>query len=224
METIQYLGWATAAIVILIELILIFNLITNKSSKLQYFIKDISAQESISKTPYSYSRSQLIWWTMIVITCFSIQFAITGEIDGVMNNTALILIGISAGTTLAGRVIDNSQQTNVATTATHQDEPSEGFWMDILSDQNGVSIHRFQAVIFNLVFGFAFIVQFINSVAGAKLGTAIPLPEFGETALGLIGLSSGTYTALKFNENLSKSTTSTTNQNTNTTTQKEVQS
>jgi len=206
MEIAEYLGWATASIVILIELILIFKLITNKHSKLQYLIKDMSDQEGVSLTPYSYSRSQLIWWTVIVITCFSIQFAVTGEIAGVMNKTALILIGISAGTTLAGRVIDNSHQTNPTITSVHQDEPSEGFWMDILSDQNGVSIHRFQAVIFNIVFGFAFVVQFIDSLTGAKMGTAIQLPIFGETALGLIGISSGTYTALKFNENLSKST------------------
>ncbi len=210
METIQYLGWSVTAIVIIIELVLIANLITNKNSKLQFLIKDNSAQEALNKKPYSYSRSQLIWWTIIVITCFSVQFAYTGEIDGVMNKTALILIGISAGTTLAGRVIDNSQQTNPNTATTHQDDPSEGFWMDILSDQNGVSIHRFQAVIFNLVFGFAFVAQFVESLSGAKIGTAIPLPEFGETALGLIGLSSGAYTALKFNENLGKNNASTT--------------
>ena len=73
--------------------------------------------------------------------------------------------------------------------------------MDILSDQNGVSIHRFQALLFNISIGIAFIVQFIGSMKAATAGQTIPLPELDQATLGLLGISSGTY-ALKFNENL----------------------
>ncbi len=195
------LGWIAAGIVILIEIIFIFDVAFNKKSKLRPIIKDSSSQEDVNKKPYSFSRTQLLWWTVIVITCFVINMAITGNIDGIIVGSSLVLLGISAGTTLAGRVIDNSQSD--ASDQTHQDEPSEGFWMDILSDQNGVSIHRFQALLFNISIGIAFIVQFIASMKSATTGQVIPLPELDQASLGLLGISSGTYAALKFNENLS---------------------
>lgn len=213
--TSEIVRWISAGIVILMELVLLFNLFMNKGSKLQRLIKDISAQEEIKDASYSWSRTQLMWWTFIIITCFVIDIALTGAVDGIMNNTCLTLLGISAGTTVAGRVIDNSQG-NDASVALHQDHPSEGFWMDILSDQNGVSIHRFQAVLFNIAFGFAFISQFINSIPATNvLGSVIQLPAFDSATLGLIGISSATYVTLKFNENLgSKSGTSTANSGT----------
>lgn len=196
----EIIRWIAAGIVILLELTLLFNLFTNKNSKLQVLIKDVSTQESIRDASYSYSRSQLLWWTMIIITCFILDFALTGVAEGVMNNTTLVLLGISVGTTVAGRVIDNSQG-NDPSVDMHQNTKSEGFWMDILSDQNGVSIHRFQSVLFNIAFGMAFISQFVDSMPG-EVGTAIQLAEFDSTTLGLIGLSSAAYATLKFNENL----------------------
>jgi hypothetical protein len=189
--------------------VLLFNLFMNKSSKLQMLIKDISAQEEIRKASYSYSRTQLMWWTFIVITCCVVDIALTGEANGIMNTTSLTLIGISAGTTVAGRVIDNSQS-NDNSVSMHQDHPSEGFWMDILSDQNGVSIHRFQALLFNIAFGFAFISQFITSIPADPFGVALALPTFDSTTLGLIGISSATYVTLKFNENLGSSSSTST--------------
>ncbi len=225
--TSEFVRWVAAGLVILIELVLLFNLFMNKDSKLQRLIKDTSTQEKIRDASYSYSRSQLMWWTFIVISCFVVDMAITGAANGIMNNTALTLIGISAGTTVAGRVIDNSQG-NDASVSMHQDHPSEGFWMDILSDQNGVSIHRFQAVLFNIAFGFVFIAQLIQKMQEycqdhaaihklatitteqvAKIAQIIQLPTFDSTTLGLIGISSATYVTLKFNENLSKKPTPT---------------
>jgi hypothetical protein len=202
-EIEQIIRWIAAGIIILIEVIVLFNLFTNKSSKLQVLIKDMSAQEEIKDMSYSYSRSQLFWWTIIVLTCFAIDMAMTGASNGIMNSTALTLLGISAGTTVAGRVIDNSQSSDPSVEM-HQDSKSQGFWMDILSDQNGVSIHRFQAVLFNIGFGVAFISQFISNIPDhITLGVAVPFADFDNTTLGLIGLSAGTYATLKFNENLS---------------------
>lgn len=205
--TNEIIRWVAAGIIILIELVLLFTLLGNKDSPYQVLIKDQSTQESIRDSSYSYSRSQLLWWTLIIMTCFAVDFALTGAANGIMNNTALTLLGISAGTTVAGRVIDNSQS-NDASITPHQNEKSEGFWMDILSDQNGVSIHRFQSVLFNIGFGVAFISHFIDNIPTTiTFGTAIPFANFDSTTLGLIGLSSATYATLKFNENLSKKST-----------------
>lgn len=68
------------------------------------------------------------------------------------------------------------------------DRISEGFILDILSDANGVSFHRFQIATWTLVLGIIFGVQVFR-----ELG----MPQFSETLLGLMGLSAGTYVTLK---------------------------
>jgi len=84
--------------------------------------------------------------------------------------------------------------------------PSEGFLQDILSDKYGISIHRFQAFIFNLVFGLWFIyktvvnLKGITTSASGQVVNAI-IPVFSTNNLILLGLSAGTYAALKLTEN-----------------------
>ena len=87
-------------------------------------------------------------------------------------------------------IIDTSQKQSG--TPRHQDSDSQGFMTDILSDESGINVHRLQAVIFNVLFGITFI---------ANLWTHGKFPEFNSSELGLIGLSSGAYLAMKTNEN-----------------------
>lgn len=68
---------------------------------------------------------------------------------------------------------------------------SEGWWVDILSDANGVSFHRFQLAAFTVVLGAVFILGVYDDLA---------MPEFNTTLLGLLGLSAGTYLGLKVPE------------------------
>ena len=68
---------------------------------------------------------------------------------------------------------------------------SRGFWRDLLWDEGGVSLHRFQIVVWTLVLG----VIFVASVFGE-----LAMPEFSATLLGLMGISSGTYLGFKFPE------------------------
>jgi hypothetical protein len=68
---------------------------------------------------------------------------------------------------------------------------SENFALDILSDANGVSFHRFQVAAWTLVLGIIFVVQVFRELA---------MPQFSETLLGLMGLSAGTFVALKVPE------------------------
>jgi hypothetical protein len=65
------------------------------------------------------------------------------------------------------------------------------FWTDILCDADGISFHRFQIVAWSLVLG----VIFINVIF-----TTLSMPTFGNTLLGLMGISSGTYLGFKFPE------------------------
>lgn len=154
-------------------------------------------RNSGSGSKYSLSKVQLLWWTVIISTCFALSYASTGVIQGILNTSCLALLGISLGTTAAGKIIDNSEEANPEVGVRHQVINPSSFSMDILSDHDGVNLHRFQAVIFTLLFGAVFVAQFFQNGMSQ-------LPAFDSTTLGLLGLSSGGFVALKFNENLSK--------------------
>lgn len=66
--------------------------------------------------------------------------------------------------------------------------PSRGFWKDILSDDTGVTIHRFQIVAWTVALGIIFVVTVINSLT---------MPNYDGTLLALMGISSGAYLGLK---------------------------
>lgn len=153
-----------------------------------------------SPRPYSFARVQLAWWTVIVMSAFIAVLIGRHEILTFLPST-LILLGISAATTGAARIIDQSDLNN-PDIARGQDQKGQNLFLDILSDGTGVNIHRFQTVLFNLVFGIWFIATVLN-----RLGTTPPIdvngiiPIITDNNLILLGLSSGTYAALKTTEN-----------------------
>jgi len=177
-------------------------------------LRDLS---KASPRPYSWSRVQLAWWSVIILTAFTSIIIQTGHAPNLHHST-LVLLGISAATTAVARVIDLGDQQN-ALIFRHQDIRTSNFFLDILSDQNGISIQRFQAVLFNTIFG----IWFISSVLG-NLGdpsfcladfvkgdpnlancllhtTDFLIPIVSDNNLILLGLSSATYAALKITEN-----------------------
>ncbi len=159
-------------------------------------LKDVSL---VKNKPYSYSRVQMMFWLVIIVDAYMLAYGWHEDIVA-LNSSCLVLLGISAGTAAAGRVIDNSRSDD--DNAVMQNQPSEGFLKDILSDQSGISIHRFQSVVFNIIFGVIFIVKFLASL---KASPAYPL--FNDTDLALMGISSATYIGMKIGENGSLATT-----------------
>lgn len=145
--------------------------------------------------PYSFARTQLMWWTLIIIALYAHGIGLTFNEESLieLNDTCLILLGISLGTTVSARIIDNTDINN--NLERHQDKSSKGFLIDILKDENGISIHRFQALAFNIIFGIIFISKFFS--------THVFL-DFEQYELGLIGISSAAYVGLKINENTTK--------------------
>lgn len=153
--------------------------------------KDATDPDKIPR-PYSLSRSQLGIWT-IVIGCSYLYMQLCRDccIGNIEIDTGLLtLMGISAGTAALGSVIDSTNNQVVH----HQDGPSEGFLMDILSDQNGISIHRFQNVIWTVIAVVIFLCQ-LHQVECLKL------PTLDNNLIALTGISSLTYLGLKINEN-----------------------
>ncbi|MVT11226.1 hypothetical protein [Chitinophaga tropicalis] len=157
-------------------------------------IKADRIKEKDLRRPYSLSRTQLGVWT-VVIACSYIYEAFCSNclmsLEG-FNTTALVLMGISGGTTAVGSIIDQSQQNQVR----HQNRPSKWFLMDILSDEKGVSIHRFQNVVWTLIAIAVYISQ-LSQVQGK-------LPELDPTLIALTGVSNAAYLGLKLTENRDK--------------------
>jgi hypothetical protein len=67
-------------------------------------------------------------------------------------------------------------------------QPSKGFLTDLLTEGLGPSFHRFQMVLFTVILAVIFVV---------KTASALIMPEFDTTLLGLMGISSGTYLGFK---------------------------
>lgn len=171
-----------------------------------------------AKKPFSFARVQLAWWTTIVLASF-ISVMLCKHAIPTFDSSTLVLLGISVATTGAARVIDQSDQSNPAIVR-GQNQPGENLFLDILSDGTGVNIHRFQTVVFNLVFGVWFIAAVLRnlpqcpaihctdlmtcincSADASKAAYNFIIPRICDNNLILLGLSAGTYAALKTTEN-----------------------
>jgi hypothetical protein len=68
---------------------------------------------------------------------------------------------------------------------------SKSLWIDILSDENGVSFHRLQVMIWTLVLSVIFVVS---------VYMRLDMPDFDNQLLALMGISNGTYLGFKLPE------------------------
>ena len=163
-----------------------------------------------NKTPYSLSRSQILFWTVIVLVSYIFIWLTTGDTNTVTGST-LILLAISSATALSARVIDTSsaagtapnaqtiQNANLSAESSAQQnlkpgsfEPSTGsFWRDIMGAKSQDSIHRLQIAAWTIVLGIIFI---------SSVWAYMEMPEFNAQLLTLMGISSGTYIGLKYKE------------------------
>jgi hypothetical protein len=62
--------------------------------------------------PYSVGRVQMAFWFVLVVTSFLLIWLITGEYSTI-SSSALVLIGIGAGTALGATLVDNSKSSSV---------------------------------------------------------------------------------------------------------------
>jgi hypothetical protein len=140
------------------------------------------------------------------------------NVEGGITTQALILLGIGAGTALGAAMIEQVKSDNVSTLSqfqavvaqlratpepanaadlrTQRDElapqlASQSFLRDILTDVDGISLHRFQALVWTVVLGGMFISNVLMNDA---------MPVFSATLLALLGISNGTYLGFKVPE------------------------
>lgn len=152
-------------------------------------LKDISTN---IKKPYSFSRTQLMWWSLIIASCFCASYGINGKVGDLKDPSLLILLGISLGTVTSSRMIDSTDIEKGL--PRHQNDTGSNLLFDIIKDENGFSVPRFQALLFNLIFGILFIYEFIHSGKGSFI-------NFSPQELTLMGISSAAYLGVKLSEN-----------------------
>ena len=141
--------------------------------------------------PYSLSLFQMVFWFALVVVAYVFMWLINDELDTI-TESVLALIGIGAATAIGATMIDkNKTQSGDASTVL----VSRGFVRDILSDGDGISLHRFQMFVWTLVLGVIFVASVYKNLA---------MPEFSTTLLGLMGISSGTYLGFKVPEHTAK--------------------
>jgi energy-coupling factor transporter transmembrane protein EcfT len=144
------------------------------------------------QAPYSLSRFQLAFWSLLVIAAYLFIWLITQELDTI-TGSVLALLGIGSATALGATIIDQGKPANSPPDSPAPAAPvaSRGFLNDVLSDDQGLSIYRFQLFAWTLVLGVIFCASVYNGLA---------MPQFSTTLLGLMGISSGTYLGFKVPE------------------------
>jgi len=208
------------------------------------------------KRPYSLARTQMAWWFLIILGSYIFIFAVTHDWK-VMNEDALILMGIGTGTALGATLIEvtkkASGESSIATlnaevskqtaaivenqklvdalnaappnpltadsiaalltaqnavadakakkaeadealktaTAAVSAPVSVNFFNDILTDETGASVHRFQMVAWTIVIGIIYVYGVWKSLA---------LPDLNAALEALLGISSGAYLGFKIPE------------------------
>jgi hypothetical protein len=182
-----HLSWFIGCLVGMLVL-LYFLLRLAKSSAL---LRDFGPGDN---RPYSLARCQMAFWFFMVIASYLFIWMVTNAVD-IITPSALMLIGIGAGTALGSAAIDktNGQGTSKEQGAQPQQPlKSEGFLKDILTDPfDGVSFHRFQMLAWTVVLGALFLYSVWHRLS---------MPDFGSTLLALQGISAGTYLGFKSSE------------------------
>lgn len=156
---------------------------------------DLLKVSSAANVPYSFHKTQLWLWTLVIIPCIVLAWGFVSPLGTpVINDTALILLGISGGTALVAEIITATQKASfqkpagpgIAPNSLKSLQSSSSFWTDILTDDNGqISVLRLQNLTFTLVYLVVYISLFVSSKA---------LPDFeGEKIYILMGISTGTY-------------------------------
>jgi hypothetical protein len=148
-------------------------------------IRSGSPEIAPDRRPFSLSLFQMAFWFFLVVAGYVFVWLITDELNTI-TASVLALIGIGAATAMGSALIDSSKPVPVT------NDVSQGFMKDVLSDREGISLHRFQMFVWTIVLGIIFVVSVYRS---------LEMPEFSATLLGLMGISSGTYLGFKVPEN-----------------------
>lgn len=165
-----------------------------------------------TEMPFSLARTQQAFWLVLSGLAYLFVFLMTWDVD-TFSPSVLALVLVSSGTVVGAEMIDQKKdrglhqqhreledaaarspaservkraKERVARAIARQ--PSKGFFFDVLSDGNAVSLQRAQVAGWTIILGWVFV---------RSVYADLTMPEFSETMLALMGVSSGTYLAGK---------------------------
>jgi hypothetical protein len=151
--------------------------------------------------PFSLAKCQVAFWFALILGCFLGLLFVTQDFNNIVTPQSLTLLGISGLTAVGASSIDAFKGGSSPPTATDplvvsddpEREPPEhlSFWKDLMTDDSGWVFHRVQIVIWTLILGMVSLWSAYSKLA---------LPEFDQSLLILMGISSGLYLGLKFPE------------------------
>ena len=177
-----------AFVLLLIASLLLFIYFCRSSSLIRNNVPGLP----IDKQPFSLALFQMAFWFFLVIVSYVFIWLINDELDTI-TDSVLGLVGIGAATAIGATLIDQNKASMDAATSL-----SRGFLRDVMSDNTGISLHRFQMFVWTLVLGVIFV---------ASVYRSLEMPEFSASLLGLMGISSGTYLGFKVPENAAPAAT-----------------
>lgn len=154
----------------------------------------VPTQPIFTLRPYSLAKTQLAFWTAIVVSAYLFIYILTDIRTDMPNATALALLGISMGTTALASPGGPAAQPTAApappqpAVAATAPQAHVSFIADILSDNQGMNFHRLQMVLWTLVFGGIFAYESF---------TSRKLPTLSPETFALMGMSSTTYVWLR---------------------------
>lgn len=183
-------GWFFFWAAVFILLLIAFWLLAVKTD----LLRDTTPEPvgTNERKPYSLARTQAAWWCFLVLASYLFIGMITGDFGTTINSTVLGLLGISAGTVVGSAFVDAGKDVPPPQPNPVPYVPKNKYWwVDILSDANGVSFHRFQIAAWTFVLGIIFLIQVYKVLA---------MPAFNGSLLALLGISAGTYLGLKIPE------------------------
>jgi hypothetical protein len=156
--------------------------------------KDAAGNDAIqpNQRTYSLSRTQVALWTLLVVYAYLFIWIITGEYNTEIPRTILAILGISAGTYATAAAIDKEKEKPTKERpGASMVAASENVGADLFTTSGGADLHRVQFGLWSAVLMIVFVVTVYDTLA---------MPEFDNSLLGLMGLSSAAYAGMKISE------------------------
>ncbi|MGX1317352.1 hypothetical protein AB7M17_000805 [Bradyrhizobium sp. USDA 377] len=137
---------------------------------------------------FSLGRTQMALWLWLSTAGFIFIWLTLGIYRNVITEAILILLGINSVTGLAAVILDRDDDPKNP----RERFKSQGFWTDLLSDEDGPKLHRIQMIgwtaILAIIFTWNVVANFI-------------FVEFDTNLLLLMGIVNSTYLGFKTQEN-----------------------
>lgn len=175
--------WGLVSLLVVVFTLAVFIYLAQTTN----LIRDpTSTIEPRTARPYSLGRAQMAFWFLLIFVCYVSLWLVTGDYDTI-GHSQFVLALISCLTAVGSRVV------SIRPTESIEDAPqrSKGFFIDLLSDSNGVRIHRFQLCAWTLVLGLIF---------AAIVYDDLVMPNFGDSLLALVGISATAHVGFTYLE------------------------